>query len=122
MYTESPANPTCRLTDLTAVSKLADGHAAMGHNRPLVMCDATFASPFHQRCLEIPGVDVAIHSATKYIGGHSDILAGAVTAKSGQFMHELAKVQKILGSPLAPKGPDHVGESRGGCGRRSPYD
>ena len=74
----------------------------MGHNRPLVMCDATFASPFHQRCLEIPGVDVAIHSATKYIGGHSDILAGAVTAKSGQFMHELAKVQKILGSPLAP--------------------
>ena len=39
------------------------------------------ATPFHQRSLEIPGVDVAIHSATKYIGGHSDILAGAVTVK-----------------------------------------
>lgn len=102
VYTESPANPTCRLTDLKAVAKLVDAHAAKGHVRPLVMCDSTFASPFHQRCCEIPGVDVAIHSATKYIGGHSDILAGAVTGRSGKFMHELAKVQKILGAPLAP--------------------
>ena len=51
------------------------------------MCDSTFATPFHQRCLEVPGVDVAIHSATKYIGGHSDILAGAATAESGEFLH-----------------------------------
>lgn len=99
VYTESPANPTCRLTDLEAVAKLVDAHAAKGHARPLVMCDSTFASPYHQRCCEVPGVDVAIHSATKYIGGHSDILAGAVTAKSDAYMHELAKVQKILGAP-----------------------
>jgi len=103
VYTESPANPTCRLTDLEAVGRLVDKHAAQtGLTRPLVMCDSTFASPFHQRCCEIPGVDVAIHSATKYIGGHSDILAGAVTSSSATYLHELAKVQKILGSPLAP--------------------
>lgn len=102
VYTESPANPTCRLTDLEAVAKVADDHAAAGHARPLVMCDSTFATPFHQRCLEIPGVDVAIHSATKYIGGHSDIVAGSVTARDADFMHEVAKVQKLIGAALAP--------------------
>ncbi len=103
VYTESPANPTCRLTDLPAVSAIVDAHAAKGHGpRPWVMCDTTFATPFHQRVLELPGVDMAIHSATKYIGGHSDILAGAITSKSGELMHEVAKVQKLMGAPLAP--------------------
>jgi len=103
VYTETPANPTCRLTDLDAVAAVVDAHAAAsGSPRPWVLCDSTFATPFHQRCLENPGVDVAIHSATKYIGGHSDILAGAVTSSSSTFMHELAKVQKLLGAPLAP--------------------
>ena len=102
IYTESPANPTCRLTDLNAVGAIADAWEAKGHTRPYVMCDSTFATPFHQRCLETPGVDVAIHSATKYIGGHSDILAGAVTSRSDEFMHGLAKVQKLVGAPLAP--------------------
>ena len=102
VYTESPANPTCRLTDLEAVSKICDEHAAAGNARPIVMCDSTFATPFHQRCLEIPGLDVAIHSATKYLGGHSDIVAGAVTSKNGPFMHEVAKAQKLFGAALAP--------------------
>ena len=104
VYTETPANPTCRLTDLEAVAAVVDTHfsaqrasagaEASSVRRPLVMCDSTFATPFHQRCLEIAGVDVSIHSATKYIGGHSDILAGAVTAKSAAVAHEIAKVQK----------------------------
>lgn len=102
VYTESPANPTCRLTDLEAVTAIVDQHAAAGHTRPWVMCDGTFATPFHQRCLENPGMDVAIHSATKYIGGHSDILAGAVTTHSAEFAHAIAKVQKLVGAPLAP--------------------
>jgi len=102
IYIESPANPTCRLTDLAAVATVADNHSANGYKRPWVMCDATFATPFHQRCLETTGVDISIHSATKYIGGHSDILAGAVTSSSAHFMHKLAKVQKLLGAPLAP--------------------
>jgi len=102
LYTESPANPTCRLTDLAAVARLATEHGSAGHTRPLVMCDSTFATPFHQRCLDYPGVDVAIHSATKYIGGHSDIVAGSVTSRSTEFMHELAKTQKLVGASLAP--------------------
>lgn len=103
VYTESPANPTCRLTDLEAVSREVDRYtASSGGPRPWVMCDSTFATPFHQRCLEIAGVDVSIHSATKYIGGHSDILAGAVTSDSDTYMHLLAKVQKLMGAPLAP--------------------
>jgi len=103
VYTESPANPTCRLTDLAAVGALVTEWAERtGNKKPWVMCDATFATPFHQRSLEIPGVDVAIHSATKYIGGHSDILAGAVTVKHRELTHEVAKVQKLIGAPLAP--------------------
>ena len=104
VYTESPANPTCRLTDLAAVAAVATKHAAGAGNgfKPWVMCDSTFATPYHQRCLETPGVDVAIHSATKYIGGHSDILAGAVTSTSNEFMHKVAQVQKLMGAPLAP--------------------
>ncbi len=92
IYTETPANPTCRLTDLPAIAAIADAHAAAGRPRPLVMCDGTFATPYHQRVLEIPGIDVAIHSATKYIGGHSDILAGAVTCNDAEYVHALAKV------------------------------
>jgi len=103
VYTESPANPTCRLTDLEAVGALVAAWATEhGLKKPIVMCDATFATPFHQRCLEIGGVDVALHSATKYIGGHSDILAGAVVSDSAEIMHNVAKVQKLLGAPLAP--------------------
>lgn len=103
VYAESPANPTCRLTDLAAVGAIVNDYAAKtGTRKPWVMVDSTFATPYHQRCLEIDGVDVSINSATKYIGGHSDILAGAVTSASPEFLHSLAKVQKLMGAPLAP--------------------
>jgi methionine-gamma-lyase len=71
VHTESPANPTCRLTDLAAVAAAVDAHAAAhrDRDRPWVTCDSTFATPYHQRCLEIAGVNVAIHSATKFVGG-----------------------------------------------------
>ena len=98
MYTESPANPTCRLTDLAAVAKVCDAHAAAGHIWPWVMCDSTFATPYHQRCLEVPGVDVAIHSATKYIGGHSDIVAGAVTSRSKVRVGACVRTTCVVGS------------------------
>ena len=101
IYTETPANPTCRLTDLPAIAAIADAHAAAGRPRPLVMCDGTFATPYHQRVLEIPGIDVAIHSATKYIGGHSDILAGAVTCNDAEYVHALAKVSPPRRTPRA---------------------
>ena len=112
VYTETPANPTCRLTDLKGVALAVDerygtavdtpGTHPADRARPWVMCDGTFATPYHQRVLDIPGIDVSIHSATKYLGGHSDILAGSVTSRSEPFLHGAAKVQKLISAPLNP--------------------
>ena len=71
VHTETPVNPIGRLTDLAAVSKLAHKAGA------LVSCDATFASPLGQAHVEL-GVDLIMHSVTKYIGGHGDAVGGAV--------------------------------------------
>merc|ERR1712161_141494 len=64
--------------------------------------DGTFATPYHQRVLDIQGIDVSIHSATKYLGGHSDLLAGSVTSRGEPFLHGCAKVQKLITVPLNP--------------------
>mmetsp|Transcript_32084 Transcript_32084/g.63861 ORF Transcript_32084/g.63861 Transcript_32084/m.63861 type:complete len:499 (+) Transcript_32084:224-1720(+) len=105
VYCETPANPTCRITDLKGVAKAVDdfyGNRESNPDRPWIMVDGTFATPYHQRSLDIPGVDVSIQSCTKYLGGHSDILAGSVSSKSPQFLHGLAKVQKLVTAPLNP--------------------
>lgn len=105
VYCETPANPTCRITDLNGVGKAVDefyGERSENPNRPWVMCDGTFATPYHMRPLDFTGVDVAIQSCTKYLGGHSDILAGSVSSRSPLFCHELAKVQKLITAPLNP--------------------
>jgi methionine-gamma-lyase len=112
IYTETPANPTMRLTDLAGVARVVDEHYGPAVDmpgthpteraRPYIMCDGTFASPYHQRVLDIPGLDVSIHSATKFLSGHSDVLAGAVTSRSEPFLHGIAKVQKLISAPLNP--------------------
>jgi cystathionine beta-lyase/cystathionine gamma-synthase len=105
VYCETPANPTCRITDLRGVGQVVNeyyGDRRSNPNRPWVMVDGTFATPYHQRSLDIPGVDVSIHSCTKYLGGHSDILAGSVSSNSPEFCHGLAKVQKLITAPLNP--------------------
>ncbi len=71
IHTESPVNPIGRLTDLAAVAKLAHDAGA------LISCDATFASPLGQAHVQM-GIDLIMHSATKYIGGHGDAVGGAV--------------------------------------------
>ena len=71
VHTESPVNPIGRLTDLAAVSKLAHNAGA------LVSCDATFASPLGQNSAAL-GIDLIMHSVTKYVGGHGDAVGGAV--------------------------------------------
>merc|ERR1712176_953717 len=101
-----------RLTDLAGVAKEVDnyygpakddvGSDPHDRKRPWIMCDGTFATPYHQRVLDIPGMDVSIHSATKYMGGHSDILAGSVTSRSEPFLHGCAKVQKLITVPINP--------------------
>lgn len=105
VYCETPANPTCRITDLKGVGATVDefyGTRQSNPNRPWVMVDGTFATPYHMRPLDFAGVDVSIQSCTKYLGGHSDILAGSVSSNSPQFCHGLAKVQKLITAPLNP--------------------
>lgn len=95
IYAESPANPTMRLTDLEALGRLSKEH---GGTR--VFVDGTFATPYHQRLLEVDGVDVSIHSATKYLGGHSDLTAGLVSSNDADFLERLGKAQKLFGAVL----------------------
>jgi len=95
IHVETPANPTLKMVDLTAVTDIA-----AEHNLKVVM-DNTFATPFNQRPLDL-GVDIVTHSATKYLGGHGDLLAGAVIG-SEEFIHQLRwKTNKILGGIIAP--------------------
>ena len=75
VYLETPANPTMLITDIEAVSKIA--HEVEGCQ---VMVDNTFCSPYLQRPLEL-GADIVVHSATKYINGHGDVIAGIVVGR-----------------------------------------
>jgi methionine-gamma-lyase len=105
VYCETPANPTCRITDLKGAGRVVDefyGKREENSSRPWVMVDGTFATPYHMRPLDFQGIDVSIQSCTKYLGGHSDILAGSVSSKSSEFCHGLAKVQKLITAPLNP--------------------
>jgi cystathionine beta-lyase/cystathionine gamma-synthase len=94
VMTETPVNPTCALTDLAAVAALARAHGALS------VCDNTFASPINQRPLDF-GVDVIVHSATKSLGGHHDLTAGAVIARR-ELIDRLWKTQICLGATLSP--------------------
>jgi methionine-gamma-lyase len=92
IYVESPANPTLALTDLAAVSDLARSHDL------LVVVDNTFATPYNQRPLAL-GADVVLHSATKYLAGHSDVVAGVVATRdelAGRLWHEHVMFGAVL--------------------------
>jgi len=94
IFTESPTNPYLRVLDLPAVVKVARRH------KVLTMIDATLATPFNIRPLEL-GVDVVIHSATKYLGGHNDLLAG-VALGNHKLLEALNKLQRMIGSIPGP--------------------
>jgi len=93
IYIETPSNPLLTITDLQAVSNLAKKHGLIS------MIDNTFASPVNQNPIDF-GIDVVIHSATKYMGGHSDILAGAV-ASSKEHIERIFKLARSLGGSLS---------------------
>ncbi len=96
LFLESPANPTMKLVDISAVAKIA-----RENNIPTVM-DNTFATPFNQRPLDL-GVDIVVHSATKYLGGHGDLLAGAIIG-SEEIVHRTRwSTNKILGGIISPQ-------------------
>lgn len=92
---ESPANPLLTVTDLAGVSKIAKTHNILS------IVDNTFMTPYLQRPIEL-GADVVIHSATKYLGGHSDLVAGLVVVNSEKLAQKLAFIQNATGGVLAP--------------------
>jgi cystathionine beta-lyase/cystathionine gamma-synthase len=92
LYIESPSNPLLRLVDIGKI-------AAIAKKKNLVsVIDNTFATPLNQKPLEM-GIDVVVHSGTKYLGGHSDIACGAVVTKRG-ILERIAETQKSLGGSL----------------------
>ncbi|QLG46762.1 trans-sulfuration enzyme family protein [Costertonia aggregata] len=93
IYVETPSNPLLTITDLKAISQIAKEHGI------ITMIDNTFASPVNQNPIDF-GIDIVIHSATKYMGGHSDICAGAV-ASTHEHMNRIFNLAKNFGGSLS---------------------
>jgi cystathionine gamma-lyase len=95
LWVESPTNPLLKLVDLAAV-------AAIARKRGLIsVCDNTFASPWVQRPLEY-GFDIVVHSTTKYLNGHSDVIGGAAVLKDDTHRERLAFLQNAVGAVPSP--------------------
>jgi cystathionine gamma-synthase len=96
IWIETPSNPLLKITDVAAIAKIAK------ENNLILACDSTFASP----CLQNPislGADIVMHSSTKYIGGHSDVLGGAlITAAKNEFWEKIRNVQQVGGAVPSP--------------------
>ena len=92
---ESPANPLLTVTDIAGAAALSKQHGI------LTIVDNTFMTPYLQRPLEL-GADIVVHSATKYLGGHSDLIAGLVVVKDERLTERLAFIQNATGGVLAP--------------------
>ncbi len=99
VYVETPANPTLRLTDLRAV--VAATRAAERDRRVPVLVDNTFLGPVFQSPLRL-GADLALYSATKFLGGHSDLVAGAVTARDPALLEKVRTLRAFLGTICEP--------------------
>ena len=96
IWVETPSNPRMKICDIAALAQIAHRHGA------LLACDNTFATPVLQRPLAL-GADVVMHSTTKYFGGHSDVLGGAlVFARRDRFLEDAAHRRHITGAVLAP--------------------
>lgn len=94
IFTESPTNPYLRVLDIPAIVKVAKKHKVM------TIIDATLATPYNIKPIEM-GVDVVLHSATKYLGGHNDLMAG-VALGSAELMTQLYKMQRMIGATPGP--------------------
>jgi cystathionine gamma-synthase len=96
IYLETPSNPLLKITDISALSAIAHEAGA------LCVCDNTWPTPILQRPLEL-GADIVVHSTTKYFGGHSDVLGGAVISKvKDAFFDKIRMLQQIGGAVPAP--------------------
>ena len=95
VWLESPTNPTLKISDIKTIAHLAHGVGA------LVVIDNTFATPVAQNPIEL-GADIVMHSGTKYLGGHSDLLAGLVVVNSEKLADEIKFIQNSSGGVLGP--------------------
>lgn len=96
IYLETPSNPTLKVTDIRTISSIAKECNA------LVIVDNTFLTPYLQKPLNL-GADIVVHSATKFLGGHSDVLAGLVVTKDEEIGDRIYQVQNTFGSVLGPQ-------------------
>jgi cystathionine beta-lyase/cystathionine gamma-synthase len=97
IWLETPSNPYLNISDIRAIARLA-------HNRPeltYLVVDNTFATPYLQRPLEL-GADLVVHSTTKYLGGHSDVIGGALVGKDPALRQRLAFLQNAVGAVPGP--------------------
>lgn len=92
---ETPANPLLTITDIEAVAKIAKAHGA------LTVVDNTFMTPYLQKPLNL-GADIVVHSATKYLGGHSDLIAGLVVVRDEEIAQKLQFIQNAVGAIAQP--------------------
>ena len=96
IWIETPTNPMMNIIDIVAVSKIAKEHNI------LVGVDNTFATPYLQNPLDL-GADLVMHSATKYLGGHSDVVMGAIVVNDDQLAEDLAFIQNACGATPGPQ-------------------
>ncbi|MEB3859637.1 MAG: PLP-dependent aspartate aminotransferase family protein [Desulfurococcales archaeon] len=95
VWVETPTNPLLKLADLRAISEVSSSHGA------ILVVDNTFASPYFQNPLSL-GADIVVHSATKYLSGHSDLVAGAVMVNDSELYERLRYHQNAIGAVLPP--------------------
>ncbi len=95
LFIESPANPLMTVTDIREMARVAHKH------QKLLVVDNTFMTPYLQRPLEL-GADIVLHSATKYLGGHSDLIAGLVVVRDEKLAERLYFIQNSTGGVLPP--------------------
>src|SRR5881394_2146540 len=95
LWVETPTNPMLKICDLAALADISRKRGAIS------VCDNTFATPFFQRPLEL-GFDVVAHSMTKYLNGHSDVVAGALVLRRDDLHEKLALLQNAVGAQLGP--------------------
>ncbi|GGJ01399.1 cysteine synthase [Alicyclobacillus cellulosilyticus] len=96
VFIETPTNPTMKVTDIRACSAIAARHQA------ILVVDNTFMTPYFQRPLEL-GADVVVHSATKFLGGHNDVLAGLVVVRDEGLAERVGFLQNAIGAVLGPQ-------------------
>ncbi len=97
IWLETPTNPLLDVCDLAAIADAAHALAS----RPIVCVDNTFATPYLQRPIDL-GADISLHSTTKYLGGHSDVVGGALVTKDEDLAQRLAFIQNAVGAVPGP--------------------